>query len=115
MDFAYIDKLTKDNNGVKYLLVGQDVFDRTIDVKGMKRSCSKTTARALLTMITKNNWPEKFWVDNGRKFAEHSKKVCRAEGFQIHSRMSETTAAFAERTKRSLMTILYRYMEDYGY
>ena len=29
--------------------------------------------------------------------------------------MSETEAAFAERTIRSLKNILYRYMEDYGY
>ena len=29
--------------------------------------------------------------------------------------MSETKAAFAERTIRSLKKILYRYMEDYGY
>ena len=29
--------------------------------------------------------------------------------------MSETKAAFAERTTRSLNNILYRYMEDYGY
>ena len=29
--------------------------------------------------------------------------------------MSETKAAFAERTTRSLKNILYRYMEDYGY
>ena len=29
--------------------------------------------------------------------------------------MSETKVAFAERTKRSLKNILYRYMDDYGY
>ena len=29
--------------------------------------------------------------------------------------MSETKAAFAERTRRSLKNILYGYMEDYGY
>ena len=29
--------------------------------------------------------------------------------------MSETKAAIAERTIRSLKNILYRYMEDYGY
>ena len=29
--------------------------------------------------------------------------------------MSETKAAFAERTIRSLKNILYRYIEDYGY
>ena len=32
-----------------------------------------------------------------------------------YSTMSETKAAFAERTKRSLKNILYRYMEDNGY
>ena len=36
MDLAYVDKLAKDNNGVKYLLVRQDLFDRTVDAKGMK-------------------------------------------------------------------------------
>ena len=36
MDLAYVDKLAKDNKGVKYLLVRQDLFDRTVDAKGMK-------------------------------------------------------------------------------
>ena len=36
MDLAYVDKLAKDKNGVKYLLVRQDLFDRTVDAKGMK-------------------------------------------------------------------------------
>ena len=34
MDLAYVDKLAKDNNGVENLLVRQDRFDRTVDVKG---------------------------------------------------------------------------------
>ena len=33
MDLAYVDKLAKDNNGVKYLVVRQDLFDRTVDAK----------------------------------------------------------------------------------
>ena len=36
MDLAYVDKLVKENNGVKYLLVRQDLFDRTVNAKGMK-------------------------------------------------------------------------------
>ena len=43
------------------------------------------------------------------------KKLCEAEGIPIYSTMSETKAAFAERTIRSLKNILYRYMEDNGY
>ena len=55
MDLAYVDKLNKDNNDVKYLLVRQDLFDRTVYAKGMEKKTkdSKETVRAFLTMITK--------------------------------------------------------------
>ena len=43
MDLAFVDKLAKDNNGVNYLLVRQDLFDRTVDAKGMKTRDSKET------------------------------------------------------------------------
>ena len=36
MDFAYVDELAQENNGVKYLLVRHDLFDRTVNAKGMK-------------------------------------------------------------------------------
>ena len=36
MGLAYLHNLAKDNNGVKYLLVRQDLFDRTVDAKRMK-------------------------------------------------------------------------------
>ena len=58
MDLAYVDKLAKDNNGVKYLLVHQDLFNRTVDAKGMKTKDSKETVRAFLTMITKKIDPK---------------------------------------------------------
>ena len=115
MDLAYVDKLAKDNDGVKYLLVRQDLFERTVYAKGMKTKDSKETVRAFLSMITKMNRPPKVWVDEGTELAGELKKVCKAEGLQIYSTMSETKAAFAERTKRSLKIILYRYMEDNGY
>ena len=43
------------------------------------------------------------------------KKFCSTEGMKVYSTMSETTAAFAERTTPSFNSFLYRYMEDYGY
>ena len=64
-DLAYVDKLAKDNNGVKYLLVHQDLFDRTVDAKGMKTKDSKETVPAFLTKNTKKNRPKKNWVDKG--------------------------------------------------
>ena len=59
MDLAYVDKLAKENNGVKYLLVRQDLFDRTVNAKGMKTKDSRETMKAFSSMITKKNRPKK--------------------------------------------------------
>ena len=102
MDLAYVDKQAKDNNGVKYLLVRQDLFDRNVSAKGKKRKDFNERIRADLTIITKKNRTTKIWVDKGRESAADFKKLCQVEGIQTYSTMSETKAAFAERTVRSL-------------
>ena len=114
MYLAYVDKLAKNNNGVKYLLVRQDRFDRTVDTKGMKTKDSKETFRAFLTMITKKNRPKKFSGDKGTEFIGEFKKLYKAEGIQFYTTISKTKAAFVEHTKRYLKNMLYRYMEDKG-
>ena len=58
MVLAYVDKLAKDNNGVKCLVVRQDLFDRNVDAKGMKTKDSKEILRAFLSMVTKRIVPK---------------------------------------------------------
>ena len=114
IDLAYVDKLAKKKNGVKYLLVRQDMFDRTVNAKRMKTKDSQEATKAFSSMITKRNRPKKIWVDKGTEFAGAFKKFCTAEGIQVYSNMIETKAAFAERTIRSLKNFVHRYMEDFG-
>ena len=115
MDLAYVDKLAKDNNGVKYLLVRQVLFDRTVDAKVMKTKDSKGNCSCFFDYDYKKESTQKNWVGKETEFAREFKQLCEAEGIQISSTMSETKAAFVERTIRSLKNILYRYMEDSGY
>ena len=68
MYLAYVDKLAKDKNGVKYLLVHQDLFDRTVDAKVMTTKDSKETVKTFSQKITKKNRPKKVWVDQGTEF-----------------------------------------------
>ena len=49
MDLVYVDKVAKENNGVKYLLVRQDLFDRTVDAKGMKTKDRRKQSRFFQT------------------------------------------------------------------
>ena len=72
------------------------------------------TVRSFLTTLTEKSQPREHWVEKGTETAGEFRKLCKAEGIQIYSTMSEIKVAFAERTERSLKNILYRYMEDYG-
>ena len=115
MDLAYVDELAKESNGLKYLLVHQDLFDRTVNAKGMKTKGSQETVKAFSSMITKSYRPKKICVDKGTELAGAFKKFCAAEGILVYSTMSEIKAAFAERTIHSLKNIFYHCMEDFGY
>ena len=53
LDRAYVDELVKDNNSVNYSLVRQDVFDCTVDAKGMGTKVFKEMFGAFLTLIDK--------------------------------------------------------------
>ena len=65
MNPAYVDKLAKENNGVNYLLVRQDLFDRTVNARAMKTKDSQETVKSFSSMITKRNRTKKIWVDRG--------------------------------------------------
>ena len=114
MDLAYVDKLAKENNVVKYLLVRKHLFVRTVNAKGMKIKVSRETVKGFSSMITKNNRPKKIWVNKGTDFAGPFTKFCAAEGIQVYYTVSETKAAFAERTMRSLKnfsTVTWRILD----
>ena len=55
MELADLQKLAKDKNCVKCLLVRRDLFDRIVDGELLKTKDSKETVRAFFTMITKKN------------------------------------------------------------
>ena len=58
IDLAYVDKLAKDYNRVKYVLVHQHLFDRIVDAKKIKPKGSTETVRAILAVITKEIDPK---------------------------------------------------------
>ena len=83
MDFAYVDKMAKENKGVKYSLVRQDLFHRTVIARGMKTKDSRETVKAFTSVITKKNRPKRIWVDKGTEYAGAFIKFCFAQGIQV--------------------------------
>ena len=81
----------------------------------MKTEKSKETVKTISKMITRKNTPKQIWVDQGTEFAVDFQKFCSSQRIEIYFTMSETKAAFSERTIPSLKNILYRYVDDHRY
>ena len=59
--------------------------------------------------------PKKLRLTKEQNLLESLKNYAKLKGIQIYSTMSETKAAFAERTLRSMKKLLYRDMEENGH
>ena len=121
MNLAYVDKLTKSNNSVKYLIMGLDLFDWPEKQNEWQQNISEQQFLYFWLCIQKRFDPKKIGSTREYKLVKETgernrlKKLCEAEGKQIYSKMSETKAAIAERTIRSSKSIFYCYKEDYEY
>ena len=83
MDLAYVDKLAKESNGVKYLLVRQDLFDRTVNVKGTKTKDSQETVKPFSTMITKKIDQKRFGLTREPNLMERLKSLVLLRGYKF--------------------------------
>ena len=82
MHLAYVDELAKDINRVRYRLVRQDLFDRTVDANGMKTKDAKETVHAFLTMITKKNCLKKFGLTMEQNWLESLKNYAKLKEYK---------------------------------
>ena len=64
---AHVDKLKKQNTGIKYVLIAVDSLSRYLRVEPLKSKHATTTAKAFKQMI-KHERPKKVWVDTETEF-----------------------------------------------
>ena len=58
-------EFSKDNNGIKYLLIVIDIFSKFVWIIPLKRKTEQAVAKAF-SRILKERRPSKMWVDKGR-------------------------------------------------
>ena len=111
LDLAHVDKLLKQNAGIKYLLIAVDCLSRYLRVEPLKSKYATTTAEAFKRM-SKHKQPIKVWVDAGTEFKGNFKTPCQRRNIKIYQTFSEKKSAFAERNIRSLKNFIYKYLEE---
>ena len=75
MGLPFVDKLVKDHNGVKYLLVRQEVFGRTVDAKKNENKRFPRNRSCIFDHEYKKELTKKIWVFKRTEFAGDFKKL----------------------------------------
>ena len=66
-DLIDMQALSKDNNGIKYLLTVIDIFSKFVWIFPLKRKTGQEVANAFPSVL-KERRPSKTWVDRVREF-----------------------------------------------
>ena len=71
LDLAQLDKLSRWNRGINFLLVTVDVFSRYRRVEPLRSKGAEAMKAAFIQMCPKRNelnFPKKLWLDQGKEF-----------------------------------------------
>ena len=110
-----MDKLSRLNRGIKFLLVTIDVFSQYLRVEPPGRKRAEAVKAAFIKMCSKKselNFPEKLWLDQGKEFFEDMANFCEDVVVKYYHTYSETKVAFGQRAMRTLKSLIYRYLEE---
>ena len=84
MVLAYVDKLAKDNNGAKYLLVRQGLFDRTLDAKRVKtKKIPRKWCVRFWLWLRKRIFPKKFGLTREQNLMESLKNYAKLKEYKF--------------------------------
>ena len=113
-DLADMSRLSRYNNGFKYILIFIDVFSRLGQAVPVKSKDGKTMTEALRTILESGyfNRLRRLNSDEGKEFYnQHVNRLLKSKKIILYSVTSrEIKASLAERLIRTIKGKLYRYM-----
>ena len=112
MDLANVDKLAKDNRGIKHLILRKDLFEKTMDVRGLK---TKDSNEAVSPFPQSGRDHKRFGLTREKTFLVNLKSFAQGRKTNLLNNEKNKGRIRQERAIRSLENVLYRYIGDYGY
>lgn len=103
-DLVDMQRYSKTNKGLRYILIILDVFSRFALCRGIKDKTGKTVAHALedIMKISKSQ-PKFLWSDEGTEYYNRDvKNVLRRRNIELYSTHNTVKASIAERFIRTL-------------
>ena len=114
MDLVELRGLSKHNDGVKYILVGIDVFSKYAFAKPMPDKSGPTVLAAFKEILKESGRkPSKVHTDLGKEFIQKPfQQYLKSQGIRFFNTFSETKASVIERFNRTLKERMFEYFSD---
>ncbi|KAK3109103.1 hypothetical protein FSP39_023103 [Pinctada imbricata] len=109
-DLADVSRLSKENDGIKYLLITIDVFSRYLWVQPLQSKLHGSIVEGFRTIFSKDRIPREMRTDKGSEFKNRwVKDFLKKKGIVHYVTHNVTKANYAERVIRTLKVLMYRY------
>ena len=84
-DLVEMQKFSKWNKGVKYLLMVIDVFSKYGWIRGLKDKKTETVSKVFDDIFKSKRKPQMLWTDKGSEFiSKHFKEFLKSKGITLY-------------------------------
>ena len=104
-----MNKFSKWNNGVKYLLMVIDVFSKFGWIEPLLNKKGETIVKASKNILKTGRKPKFIWCDKGREFYNQDfKKLLDENGISLYSTENEEKSSVVERWNRTMKARMWK-------
>ena len=103
-DLVEMQKFSKWNKGIKYLLMVIDLFSKYRWIKGLKDKQTETVSKAFDNIFkSSKRLPKMLWSDKGSEFiGKHFKEFLKSKGIKLYHTENEEKSSVVERWNKTI-------------
>ena len=108
-DLVEMQKFSKWNKGIKYLLMVIDVFSKYGWIRGLKDKKTETVSKAFDDIFKSKRKPKMLWTDKGSEFiSKHFKDFLKREGIKLYHTENEEKSSVVERWNKTIKNRMWK-------
>ena len=108
-DLVEMQKFSKWNKGLKYLLMVIDVFSKYGSIRGLKDKKTETVSKAFEDIFKSKRKPKMLWTDKGSEFiSKHFKEFLKREGIKLYHTENEEKSSVVERWNKTMKNRMWK-------
>ena len=108
-DLVEMQKFSKWNKGIKYLLMVIDIYSKYGWIRGLKDKKTETVSKAFGDIFKSKRKPQMLWTDKGSEFiSKHFKDFLKSKKIKLYHTENEEKSSVVERWNRTMKNKMWK-------